>query len=84
VDDVPAYIATGMLGARVARAAPPLNVGAALPDPPFEFMTGDGPAGFDINLMQQIAGKLGREWRLVPYKDADFNGIFAGLRYRRL
>ena len=72
-------LATGVLGARIASTAPPLKVGSALPDPPFEFMTGDGPAGFDISLMQRIAGKLGREWRLVPYKGADFNGIFTGL-----
>jgi polar amino acid transport system substrate-binding protein len=72
-------LATGVLGASIARTATPLKVGAALPDPPFEFMTSDGPAGFDISLMQRIAGKLGREWRLVPYKGADFNRIFAGL-----
>jgi ABC-type amino acid transport substrate-binding protein len=72
-------LATGVLGARIAGAVPLLKVGAAFPDPPFEFMTGDGPAGFDISLMQRIAGKLGREWRLVPYKGADFNRIFAGL-----
>jgi len=28
--------------------------------------------------MQRIAQMLGRRWRLVPYKGADFNGIFAG------
>jgi len=67
------------IGARMAEGAAPLKVGAALPDPPFELMTKDGPAGFDITLMQRIAGKLNREWRLVPYKGADFNGIFAGL-----
>ena len=61
------------------RAPLPLRVGAALPDPPFELMGKDGPAGFDIDLMRRIAEKLGREWRLVPYKGADFNGIFAGL-----
>ena len=52
---------------------------AALPDPPFEFTVNDGPAGFDITLMQRIAGMIGREWQLVPYKGTDFNGIFAGL-----
>ncbi len=72
-------LAIGALGARIAKAAPPLKVGAALPDPPFELVTKDGPAGFDIILMQRIADKLGREWRLVPYQGADFNGIFAGL-----
>jgi len=58
---------------------PTLRVGAALPDPPFELLTKDGPAGFDIALMQGIAGRLGREWRLVRYTGSDFNGIFAGL-----
>ena len=56
-----------------------LRVGAALPDPPFELLTKDGPAGFDIALMESIAARLGREWRLVRYTGSDFNGIFAGL-----
>jgi polar amino acid transport system substrate-binding protein len=56
-----------------------LKVGAALPDPPFELMTKDGPIGFDIVLMQRIADKLGRQWQLVPYKGSNFNDIFAGL-----
>jgi len=56
-----------------------LRVGAALPDPPFEFMTRDGPTGFDIVLMKRIAEILGRQWQLVPYDGHDFNGIFAGL-----
>ena len=56
-----------------------MRVGAALPDPPFEFMTKTGPAGFDILLMKRIAEILGRQWQLVPYKGGDFNGIFAGL-----
>jgi polar amino acid transport system substrate-binding protein len=72
-------VARGVLGARVAKGAPPLKVGAALPDPPFELTTKDGPAGFDITLLQRIAEKLGRVWQLVPYEGADFNGIFAGL-----
>jgi polar amino acid transport system substrate-binding protein len=56
-----------------------LKVGAALPDPPFEWMDGNDPTGFDIALMQRIARHLGREWELVRYEGADFNGIFAGL-----
>jgi ABC-type amino acid transport substrate-binding protein len=56
-----------------------LCVCAALPDPPFEFMDGDTPRGFDVELMQAIAAELGLEWRLVPYAGADFNGIFGGL-----
>ena len=58
---------------------PTLRVGAALPDPPFELLTKQGPAGFDIALMQRIAEKLGRTWQLVRYGGSDFNGIFAGL-----
>jgi polar amino acid transport system substrate-binding protein len=57
-----------------------LRVGAALPDPPFERITADGPAGFDIDLMRLIAQALQRTWRLVRYGGADFNGIFAGLQ----
>ena len=56
-----------------------LRVGAALPDPPFELLTKEGPAGFDIALMQRIAEKLGRTSQLVRYSGSDFNGIFAGL-----
>jgi polar amino acid transport system substrate-binding protein len=69
----------GTLSACAAQPASPLKVGAALPDPPFEFMTGDVPTGFDIALMKQIAQRLGREWQLVPYTGADFNDIFGGL-----
>ncbi len=75
---LPLFAAAG-LSAGAARGVAPLKVGAAFPDPPFELTTKDGPAGFDITLMQKIAEKLGREWQLVPYKGADFNGIFAGL-----
>jgi ABC-type amino acid transport substrate-binding protein len=71
--------ATSLFDPRVAREEPVLRVGAALPDPPFEFMAKDGPAGFDIALTRRIAEMLGREWQLVPYEGADFNGIFAGL-----
>jgi ABC-type amino acid transport substrate-binding protein len=72
-------LASGMIRGRAGLAASPLRVGAALPDPPFEFMTGSSPAGFDVALMQRIAERLGRQWRLVPYRGVDFNGIFAGL-----
>lgn len=33
------WLATGVFGARSAKSATPLKVGAALPDPPFEFMS---------------------------------------------
>ena len=63
----------------IAAGATALKVGAALPDPPFEFIEPAGPSGFDIALMQRIAAKLGRVWQLVRYEGADFNGIFGGL-----
>lgn len=66
-------------GASNAKAAPDLKVGAALPDPPFEFLDASGPSGFDIALMRRVARRIGREWQLVPYAGADFNGIFDGL-----
>src|SRR3954453_22856007 len=72
-------LAAGMVCAHFGKAASPLRVGAALPDPPFEFMTAAGPAGFDVALMQRIAVQLGREWQLVRYTGANYNGIFAGL-----
>ncbi len=56
-----------------------LCVGSALPDPPFEFMDGATPKGFDVDLMQAICGDLALEWRLVHYTGVDFNGIFDGL-----
>jgi ABC-type amino acid transport substrate-binding protein len=56
-----------------------LCVGAALPDPPFEFMEDGEARGFDIELMQAVAAELGLAWRLAPYTGADFNGIFEGL-----
>jgi polar amino acid transport system substrate-binding protein len=58
---------------------PVLTVGAALPDPPFELMQDGKPAGFDIELTQLIAARLGRTWRLTRYDGSDFTGIFDGL-----
>ncbi|MBS0520470.1 MAG: amino acid ABC transporter substrate-binding protein [Proteobacteria bacterium] len=69
--------AEGLAGG--AKAEAPLRVGAAMPDPPFEFEGKQGPDGFDIALMKAIARRIGREWQLVRYTGADFNGIFAGL-----
>jgi ABC-type amino acid transport substrate-binding protein len=77
-------LATGVFAARIAKAASPLKVGAALPDPPFEFMSKDGPAGFDIALMQRIAEKLGREWQLVPYQGRRLQRHLRRPRFRHL
>ena len=56
-----------------------LRVGSALPDPPFEFLDGTTPAGFDVDWLQAIASDLGLKWRLEHYTGEDFNSIFAGL-----
>jgi ABC-type amino acid transport substrate-binding protein len=61
-----------------------LRVGAALPDPPFEFVPPEGPAGFDIELMQHIAAKLGRAWQLANYAGRRFQRRFRGTRDRRV
>ena len=74
---LPALVAGGAASGSAAGANA-LKVGAALPDPPFEFINQSGPSGFDIALMQRIAGKLGRAWQLVRYEGADFNGISPG------
>lgn len=56
-----------------------LRVGAALPDPPFEFPAGRGASGFDPEVMRVVAERLGRRYELVRYTGGDFDGIFAGL-----
>jgi len=50
------------MATRPAGSAQTLKVGAAPPDPPFEFRRDGVPSGFDIVLMQTIAHKLGRDW----------------------
>src|SRR5262245_23830316 len=54
-----------------------LRVGAAFPDPPFNGMPEN--TGLDIDLMTEIAEKLGVSVEFIPYDGADFNGIFDAL-----
>ena len=54
-----------------------LRVGAAFPDPPFNGMPDD--TGLDIDLMTELAEKLGATVEFIPYEGTDFNGIFDGL-----
>ena len=54
-----------------------LRVGAAFPDPPFNGMPND--TGLDIDLMTELAKKLGATVKFIAYEGADFNGIFDGL-----
>lgn len=52
-----------------------IRVGAAFPDPPFNAEQG----GLDIDLMEAIASSLGLGVEFVPFRGADFNGIFDAL-----
>ena len=52
--NAPPFMVAEIVSARQGKAASPLRVGAALPDPPFDLMTDAGPAGFDIALMRRI------------------------------
>src|SRR5690242_55475 len=55
-----------------------LTVGTAFPDPPFD-VPGEPNTGFDIELMQAVAGEIGLRCVVEPYAGDDFEGIFAGL-----
>ena len=44
--------------------------------PPFEFAPRTGPKGFDIDLMDEIADRMGLE---VQYRDVQFDSILRGL-----
>ena len=54
-----------------------LRVGAAFPDPPFNGLPND--TGLDIDLMTELAEKIGATVEFIPYEGKDFNGIFDGL-----
>ena len=44
--------------------------------PPFEFAPREGPKGFDIDLMDEVADRMGLE---VEYRNVRFDGILRGL-----
>src|SRR5690349_5784208 len=56
----------------------PLRVGSAFPDPPFD-VPGPPRGGLDHDLVEAIAGRLGRTVEVCPYDGTDFDGIFAEL-----
>lgn len=67
---------------RLLRAASAeLLVGTNVGGPPFAFKTGDGYAGFDIELWTEIAKGLGRTWRLQPM---EFSALIPALQTRNL
>ena len=53
-----------------------LTVGSDIPYPPFEIREGDELSGFDIDLIREIASRLGLETEII---DTGFVGIFAQL-----
>ncbi len=74
-------LAAGALGARAARAADPLQVGSYPSNPPFEFKDDSGHfQGFEIDLVNAIAGKLGRP---VEITDLGFQALFAATASHR-
>lgn len=77
--------ATGATGATGTESPPPavttiesgvLTIGSDIPYPPFEFNEGGTLTGFDVELMDTIAAKLGLEPKWV---NANFNTIFTAL-----
>ncbi|HXV34645.1 MAG TPA: transporter substrate-binding domain-containing protein [Gaiellaceae bacterium] len=54
-----------------------LTVGSDVPFPPFEFREGDELTGFDVELMEEIAGRLGISE--VRWVDTSFDTIFTQL-----
>ncbi len=57
---------------------PPLRVGSAFPDPPFD-VPGPPRSGLDVELMAAVGRRLDRTVVLCPYRGADFDGVFAEL-----
>ena len=61
------------------RPRPRCELGAALPDPPFEFMIEPARTGSTSNSCGLSPGTSAGNGNWFPFKGADFNGIFAGL-----
>jgi polar amino acid transport system substrate-binding protein len=75
-----AAFAAATLGASVAHAADPLRVGTDATFPPMEFTENGKRTGFDIELVEAVAKKMGRP---VEWVDIDFKGLIPGLVSRR-
>jgi len=54
-----------------------LKVGSDITYPPFEYMEGDKPVGFDVDLANAIAKELGVR---LEYINTSWDGIFAALK----
>ncbi len=57
-----------------------LKVGSDVAYAPFEFMEGDKPVGFDIDIAQEIAKALGVKFQVI---NTSFDGIIAALKAKK-
>ncbi|WP_332816471.1 transporter substrate-binding domain-containing protein [Ramlibacter sp.] len=74
-------LATAALGSSVAHAQDNvLRVGTDATFPPMEFMENGKRTGFDVELVEAIARKLGKQ---LEWVDIDFKGLIPGLVSRR-
>jgi polar amino acid transport system substrate-binding protein len=64
-------------GIERVKKAGVLRVGSDITYPPFEFMEGGNPAGFDVEVAQEIAKALGVK---LEYVNTAWDGIFAALK----
>jgi polar amino acid transport system substrate-binding protein len=71
-----ATLAAAALGTGVAHAADMLRVGTDATFPPMEFTENGKRTGFDVDLVEAIAKKLGKQ---VEWVDIDFKGLIPGL-----
>ena len=77
-----AALAVGLFGLATAASAETLTVGAYPANPPWEVKQEDGSfAGFEIDLVNAIAEKLGVE---VEYQDLGFQALFAATASGRI
>lgn len=68
--------ATKLEAKTVQSTAATLKIGSDLTFPPYEYLDGDTPAGFDIELMNAIAKQVGTE---AKYVDTRFTNLMPGL-----
>jgi polar amino acid transport system substrate-binding protein len=71
-----AALAAAALGTGAAHAADVLRVGTDATFPPMEFTENGKRTGFDIDMVEAIAKKLGKQ---VEWVDIDFKGLIPGL-----
>jgi polar amino acid transport system substrate-binding protein len=57
-----------------------LTVGSDIPYPPFEFEKGGELTGFDVEIVQELAGRLGLENTAEDWISTDFGTIFQQLQ----